>query len=111
MDDETRLARSGDTTEYLLWEAEGLTGFSVVLYAADQNVEDHVVFEVAKTKDQWSVVPYTVTVLDQSEGWYALKLQGSVAEPGAMLRLTIKEGKFPGDALQLGKVTLSGIKK
>ncbi|HHV44869.1 MAG TPA: hypothetical protein GXX57_09435 [Firmicutes bacterium] len=111
MDDETRLARSGDTTEYLLWEAEGLTGFSVVLYAADQTVEDHVVFEVAKTKDQWSVVPYTVTVLDQSEGWYALKLQGSVAEPGAMLRLTIKEGKFPGDALQLGKVTLSGIKK
>ena len=51
--DADRLVRSGNSEEYLVWEAPQLQAFRIVLYATDPTVVPHIMFELSGDQAEW----------------------------------------------------------
>lgn len=120
--DRDRMVRQDDTTEHLVWEAPGLRQIVVTVYARDLGERgdtsridallETVALDVSADMNEWAALPVHVESVRESEsGWSEVQLVGSVAnavdEEGAgYVRVSLREGAYSPDAVQLGRVRL-----
>jgi len=114
-----RVIKAGDSAadaEYLIWQADGLSEYRVVLYVARMELAGNVTMAVSADNATWTTLPIEMTVEAPSSPagnrWHKVELFGSVptgVETG-YVRLQLLP-PASADELQLGAVILSGKQK
>jgi poly(beta-D-mannuronate) lyase len=107
-DDNDRLVRSADTTEYLVWESTDVHRFEIAVYAKKLPLTDRtLVMSVSEDGKNWRDVTYRTDVFDSSATDFTrILVRGTVPTDikASFVRLTIHAGTFDGEDLQLGYV-------
>ncbi|MGI6082090.1 MAG: DUF4838 domain-containing protein [Limnochordia bacterium] len=109
--DETRLTRTGNSTEYLTWETPSLSEFSITLYAEDKEITEIVGVYVSADEETWQALPYEIKGAEQSaDGRFRFHLEGAVPEPEgvASFRLVLRESSTYRE-IHLGEVSFRGF--
>lgn len=112
--DADRRVRKEQTEEYLVWEAPQLKGYSVSVYALQEDVARVVSLAVSEDGLRWLEAPYRVEVKAASEGGrYWLELVGEVSAATRVnyFKLTLLASDGPAGDVQIGRVELTGWKE
>jgi hypothetical protein len=111
--DESRLTRTGNTTEYLIWETPMLTEFSITLYAQDKLITEIVGVYASADGSSWTALPYAIKETEPSDhGRFRLLLEGAISKPEDVtsFRLVLRESPTYHD-IHLGEVNFRGFRQ
>lgn len=117
--DGERKVRTGNTTEYLVWETPRLLDFTVTLYAKEsaisklaELVEFHATADAVTSADgsDWTEVSTVIDVSEPSSaGWHRIIFTGSIdGQNVTHLRLTVNQSDVHHE-IQIGRVELRGL--
>jgi hypothetical protein len=110
--DVDRKLRTGNTTEYLIWETPMLGEFGVTLYTKTSDISEVIDICVSSDGSTWDSLPYTVKDAGQSvHGWHKLLLEGDALgkKDVALLRLTLRESPAYEET-HLGEARFQGLR-
>jgi hypothetical protein len=110
--DVDRKLRTGNTTEYLIWETPMLGEFGVTLYTKTSDISEVIDICVSSDGSTWDSLPYTVKDAGQSvHGWHKLLLEGDALgkKDVALLRLTLRESPAY-EEIHLGEARFQGLR-
>ena len=123
--DASRMRRTADSTEYLVWDVaeDGFYAYAAEVYVRSEGgfdagsvlaaVESAIQFSLAEGDSDWVVLPHAAIAADVSPaGWLKVVVSGKTRPHAASVRikLTLKGGIIPEGAIELGKVTLTGTR-
>lgn len=108
--DESRLVRTANSTEHLVWAAPKLLEAHVTLYAAAEGLKEVLALAVSADGTEWYDLPYTLNAVDRSGEWTKYVVFAAVqgAGPVELFRVTLKKSAVPFAAVQVGEVQLRG---
>lgn len=112
--DDDRRVRSGNTTEYLVWEAPNLREFQLRLYSKELALDNTLQLAASSDGDNWQDISYRLQAGERhASGWYAIDVTGELPDASSvrLFRLTLLESEIPPAQLQLGYVKLCGLKE
>jgi hypothetical protein len=110
--DADRKLRTGNTTEYLIWETPLLCQFSMTLYARTSDISEIIDICVSSDGSTWDSLPYAVKDAGQSvHGWRKLLLEGDASDKKevAFLRLALRESPAY-EEIHLGEARFQGLR-
>jgi hypothetical protein len=108
--DTDRKLRTGNTTEYLIWETPLLREFALTVYAKKSEITEIIDISISSDGVTWDVVPYTIEDAGPSvHGWHKLQLRGEPAgkTDAALFRLTVRETSVY-EEVHLGEAEFQG---
>ena len=107
--DGDRLARSGRSSEWLVWEKENLVRYEITLYAKDPAAVSDVVVSVSEDGLTWKDAPFerAVEAAGGSE-WRRVVIRGVAGDGVGYLRVLLPGERLGEESVQLGHVRLVG---
>lgn len=109
--DDTRLLRSGEGAEYLIYETPNLKSIELVAFAKSrEELERGLEIALSDGGARWRVLPFDAAEAERGEAWqkFTISLDVSGVAGAHRARFTLREGVEP-EAVQLGHLTLRGI--
>lgn len=110
--DDDRKVRTGNTTEYLIWETPLLREFALTMYTRGSDITGIIDISVSFDGLTWGALPYAMEDAGASaHGWHKLQLKGDTLgkEDVALFRLSLRESAVY-EEIHLGEVEFHGVR-
>lgn len=108
--DESRLVRTANSTEYVIWEGPKVREAEITLYGKGDNIQHVLSLAVSYDGVTWYEIPFTLVEVDRGGEWgkYTALATVDPTTDAGQFKLTLMQSSVPFDAVQIGEVLLRG---